>query len=308
MPIGDRLPSRVTIVEVAPRDGLQAEERIVPTDAKVAFIEKLADAGHRVIEATSFVSAKAVLQLADADEVAARLPRRAGVRYVAFVPNERGLERALASGVTDVAFFASATETYSMKNVGRSRGEVLEMLRTLVGRAKGSGLRVRAYLSMAIADPWEGPTPVSTALDAGRRLLDLDIDELALGDTLGSGTPRQVQELIAAYLAADVSADRLAVHFHDTYGQALANVLAAMELGVTTIDASAGGIGGSPFAKQAAGNLATEDLLWMLEGLGVETGIDAHKVAEAATWMCGLLGREPPGRATRALIQRSAQE
>jgi hydroxymethylglutaryl-CoA lyase len=306
VPIRDRLPSRVTIVEVAPRDGLQAEERIVTADAKVAFIERLADAGHRVIEATSFVSPKAVPQLADAEEVAARLPRREGLRCVAFVPNERGLERALAAGLTSVAFFTSATETYSVKNVGRTRAEVLEQLRGLVATAKGSGARVRAYLAMAIADPWEGPVPLDTSVEAARRLLELGIDELAIGDTLGSGTPRQVQDLIGGILDAGAPADRLAVHFHDTYGQALANVLAAMELGVTTIDASAGGIGGSPFAKAAAGNLATEDLVWMLDGLGIETGVDAVKVAEAATWMCGLLGREPPGRATRALAKPSA--
>ena len=301
MSIRERLPDRVTVVEVAPRDGLQAEERIVTADAKVAFIERLVDADHRVIEATSFVSPKAVPQLADAEEVVARIPRRPGLRYVAFAPNERCLERALAAGLTDVAFFSSATETYSVKNVGRTRAEVLEALRGLVSRAKGSGLRVRAYLAMAIADPWEGPTPLETALASGQRLLDLGIDELAIGDTLGSGTPRQIQELIAALLDRGVTGDKIAVHFHDTYGQALANALAAMELGVTTIDASAGGIGGSPFAKAAAGNLATEDLLWMLQGLGIETGVDVAKVADAASWMCGLLGREPPGRATRAL-------
>ena len=301
MSIRERLPDRVTVVEVAPRDGLQAEERVVPADAKVAFIERLVDAGHRVIEATSFVSPKAVPQLADAEEILRRVPRRPGLRYVAFVPNERGLERALAAGLTDVAFFSSATETYSVKNVGRTRAEVLEALRGLVSRAKGSGLRVRAYLAMAIADPWEGPTPLETALASGQRLLDLGIDELAIGDTLGSGTPRQIQELIAALLDRGVTGDKIAVHFHDTYGQALANALAAMELGVTTIDASAGGIGGSPFAKAAAGNLATEDLLWMLQGLGIETGVDVAKVAEAASWMSELLGREPPGRATRAL-------
>lgn len=307
MPIRDRLPARVTIVEVAPRDGLQAEERIVPADAKVTFIERLAGAGHRVIEATSFVSPKAVPQLTDAEEIAARLPRREGLRCVAFVPNERGLERALAAGFTSVAFFTSATETYSVKNVGRTRAEVLEQLGGLVATAKGAGARVRAYLAMAIADPWEGPVPLDTSVEAARRLLELGVDELAIGDTLGSGTPRQVQDLIGAILDTGARPERLAVHFHDTYGQALANVLAAMELGVTTIDASAGGIGGSPFAKEAAGNLATEDLVWMLDGLGIESGVDALKVAEAAVWMCGLLGREPPGRATRALAGQAAR-
>lgn len=302
MSIRDRLPPRVTILEVAPRDGLQAEERTIATEAKVAFIERLVEAGHRAIEVTSFVSPKAVPQLADAQAVMSAIRRSPGVRYTAFVPNERGLERALAAGVTEIAAFASASEAYAQKNVGRSRSEALEMLRTLVRHAKDARLRVRAYLSMAVADPWEGPTPVDVAVDTGRRLIDLGVDEIALGDTLGSGTPRQVEELIGAYVAAGIGADRLAVHFHDTYGQALANVLTALELGVTTVDASAGGIGGSPFARQAAGNLATEDLVWMLDGLGIVTGVDARKVAETAAWMCGLLGREPPGRATRALM------
>jgi hydroxymethylglutaryl-CoA lyase len=299
----DRYPSRVTIVEVAPRDGLQAEGHTVSTDEKVAFIERLVEAGHHAIEMTSFVSPKAVPQLADAEELIARLPRRDGIRYSAFVPNERGLERAIAAQVAEIAVFASASETYSRKNVGRSRAETLAMLGELIPRAKDSGLRVRAYLSMAIADPWDGPTPVAIAVEDARRLLDLGSDEVALGDTFGSGTPRQVERLVAGCLAAGIAADRLAIHFHDTYGQALANVLTAMELGVTTIDSSAGGIGGSPFAKQAAGNLATEDLVWMLDGLGIECGVDAGKVAEASRWMCGLLGREPPGRATRALAR-----
>jgi hydroxymethylglutaryl-CoA lyase len=303
MAMRDRYPSRVTIVEVAPRDGLQAEEHAVSTDDKVAFIERLVEAGHRAIEVTSFVSPKAVPQLADAEELIARLPQRDGVRYSTFVPNERGLERALAARVAEIGVFASASETYSRKNVGRSRAETLEMLGALVRHAKDARLRVRAYLSMAIADPWDGPTPVDTAVEDARRLLDLGSDEVALGDTLGGGTPRQVERLIAGCLAAGIPADRLAVHFHDTYGQALANVLTAMELRVTTIDASAGGIGGSPFAKQAAGNLATEDLVWMLDGVGIECGVDARKVADAARWMCGLLGREPPGRVTRALAR-----
>lgn len=302
MPIRDRLPATVTIVEVAPRDGLQAEERTVSTDDKVAFIERLIDAGHRVIEATSFVSPAAVPQLADAEAVMARVPRRDGIRYSVFVPNERGIDRAVAAGADEIAVFASASEAYSRKNVGRSRAETVELLRSLIPKAKKRGLRVRGYLSMAIADPWDGPVPVGTALDIGRQLLELGADELAIGDTLGSGTPREVQELVGAFVGSGVEPARLAVHFHDTYGQALANVLAALELGVTTIDASAGGIGGSPFAKQAAGNLATEDLIWMLHGLGIGTGIDVAKVAEAAVWMCELLGREPPGRATRAIL------
>lgn len=291
----------MTICEVAPRDGLQAEERTIATDDKVRLIERLVDAGHRVIEATSFASPQAVPQLADAEDVARRLPRRDGLRYVALVLNDRGLDRASAAGFDDVALFVPTSESYARKNVGRSRTEVLEAMRPLVRRAKAERMRVRGYLSMAVADPWDGPTPVERVVETARLLLDDGADDVAVADTLGSGTPRQVEELLGALLAAGVAAGRIAVHFHDTYGQGLANVMTALELGVTTIDASAGGIGGSPFAKQAAGNLATEDLVWMLDGLGIETGVDVRKVGETARWMCGLLGREAPGRATRAL-------
>lgn len=297
----ERLPKRVRIVEVSPRDGLQAEARTLPTETKLALIDRLADAGLTAIEATSFVSPKAVPQLADADELLARLRRRPGVRYPVLVANERGLERALAARVEEIAIFASATESYSRKNLNRSRDEAIEMFRPVARRAKDAGLRVRAYLSMVIADPWDGPTPVRTAVDAGRRLLDLGADELSLGDTIGVGTPGAVEDLIRAYLATGVSAATLAVHFHDTYGQGLANVMAALECGVATVDASAGGIGGSPYAKQAAGNLATEDLVWLLESLGIPTGVDVRALAATSAWLCGELGRDVPGRAARAL-------
>jgi len=297
----ERLPGRVQIVEVSPRDGLQAEARTLPTETKLALIDRLADAGLTAIEATSFVSPKAVPQLADAEAVLARLRRRPGVRYPVLVANERGLERALAAKVQEIAIFASATESYSRKNLNRSRDEAIAMLRPVARRAKDVGLRVRAYLSMVIADPWDGPTPIAIAVDVGRRLLDLGADELSLGDTIGVGTPGAVQDLIREYGHAGVPAPTLGVHFHDTYGQGLANVLAALECGVTTVDASAGGIGGSPFAKQAAGNLATEDLVWMLEGLGIPTGIDIRALAATSAWLCGELGREVPGRAARAL-------
>lgn len=299
--IRDRLPRRVTIVEVSPRDGLQAEERVLPAETKIALIERLADAGHTVIETTSFVSPKAVPQLADADELFKRLRQRPGVRYPVLVPNERGLERAIAAGANEIAIVASASESYSRRNLGRSRAEAMEMLQPLTRRAKDQGMRMRAYLSMAFADPWDGPTPLNVAVDAGRALLDLGADELSIGDTIGAATPGKVQDLVDAYLASGVPAERLAVHFHDTYGQGLANVLAAMELGVSIVDASAGGLGGSPYAKGAAGNLATEDLVWMLEGLGIRTGIDVRALAATALWICGELGRETPGRAARAL-------
>ncbi|MFN2521355.1 MAG: hydroxymethylglutaryl-CoA lyase [Candidatus Limnocylindria bacterium] len=300
-PLRSRLPDRVRIVEVAARDGLQAEARTLPTEIKLELIDRLADAGHSAIEATSFVSPRAVPQLADAEMVLSGLRRRPGVRYPVLVPNERGLERALAAGADEIAVFASASDNYSRKNLGRTRADVLEGYRPVVRRAKVAGLRVRAYLSMVIADPVDGPTPPETAVAQGQLLLELGADELSLGDTLGSGTPAQVQELLGAFLAAGVAVDALAVHFHDTYGQALANVLAALELGVTTVDASAGGIGGSPFAKEAAGNLATEDLVWMLDGLGIATGVDVRALAATSAWLAGQLGRDLPGRAARGL-------
>jgi hydroxymethylglutaryl-CoA lyase len=291
----------VQIVEVGPRDGLQSEERTLSTTIKLAFIERLIDAGHTVIEATSFVSPKAVPQLADAEDVVKRLPKRDGVRYPVLVPNERGLERAMSAGAREVAVFASASESYSRKNLNRSRDEAIEGYRAVVRTAKDAGLRVRGYLSMVIADPWDGATPVAVAVDAGRRLLDLGADDLSLGDTIGIGTPAEVQRLIAGYRDAGVKPARLGVHFHDTYGQGLANVLAALELGVTTVDASTGGIGGSPFARQAAGNLATEDLVWMLDGLGIITGVDVRKLAAISAWLETELGHQMPGRVARAL-------
>ncbi|MDE3100694.1 MAG: hydroxymethylglutaryl-CoA lyase [Chloroflexota bacterium] len=293
------VPAAVTIVEVSPRDGLQVEERVLRTDAKLELLERLADCGHQVIEATSFV--RAVPQLADADELMRRLRRREGVRYPVLVPNERGLERALAVGVREIAVFASASETYSRKNLGRGRDEAIDGYREVIRTAKAAGLRVRGYVSMAIADPWEGPTPVASAVDAGMRLFAFGADEVCLGDTIGVGTQREVRALLRGYLDRGVLPSVLAVHFHDTYGQGLANVLSALELGVTTIDASAGGIGGSPFARTAAGNLATEDLLWSLDGSGIRTGVDVQKVADVSVWLGEQLGHAPAGRVARAL-------
>src|SRR5216684_1382797 len=291
-----RLPSKLQLVEVAPRDGLQAEARTLPTETKLAFIDRLAAAGHTVIEATSFVSPKAVPQLADAEELLRALKRRPGVRYPVLVPNERGLERALTVGVTEIAVFASASESYSRKNLNRSRAEALDGYAPLVRRAKDGGLRVRGYLSMIVADPWDGPTPHAIVADSCRRLLDMGCDELSLGDTSGVGAPGEVDALLSALAGEGVARELIGLHFHDTYGQALANVLAALDLGITTFDASVGGIGGSPFAKMAAGNLATEDLLWMCRGLRIQTGVDLEKLAGVAGWLAGKLGRELPGR------------
>jgi hydroxymethylglutaryl-CoA lyase len=296
-----RTPDRITIVEVAPRDGLQAEDRALSTDLKLELLERLADAGHAAIEATSFVSPKAVPQLADAEELMKRMTPRAGVRYTALVPNEIGLERAISCGVKDIATFASASESYSRKNLNRSRDDAIAGYGPVIKKAKDARLRVRGYLSMVIADPWDGPTPAAVVADLSRQLLDFGCDEISLGDTIGVGTPGEVTALLGALRRGDVPIAKVAFHFHDTYGQALANVLAAMVEGVTTFDASVGGIGGSPFAKMAGGNLATEDLAWMCRGMGIETGLDLDKLVATSHWLGEQLGRELPAHVSRAM-------
>jgi hydroxymethylglutaryl-CoA lyase len=292
-------PPRITLVEVAPRDGLQAEDRTLPTETKIALIDRLADAGHTVIEATSFVSPKAVPQLADAEELMKLLRRRDGVRYPVLVPNDKGLERALEVGVDEIAVFASASESYSRKNLNRSRDEALAAYAPLVRRAKDSRTRVRGYLSMVIADPWDGPTPGDVVVECARRLLDMGCDEVSLGDTSGVGTPHEVAFLLDA-LAPSVPVTKIAMHFHDTYGQALANAHLAMSRGVRIFDTSTGGIGGSPFAKMAGGNLATEDLLWLCRGGGIATGVDLDAIVATARWLASELGHELPAHVSRA--------
>jgi len=299
-----RMPARIQLVEVAPRDGLQAEARTLPTETKLALIDRLAEAGHTVIEATSFVNPSAVPQLADAEALMRRLKRRAGVRYPVLVPNDKGLERALSVGVDEIAVFASASESYSRKNLNRSRDEALAGYAPLVRRAKDAGKRVRGYLSMVIADPWDGPTPHQVVADSCRRLIDMGCDDLSLGDTSGVGAAGEVDALLTSLAAAKVPLDRVAMHFHDTYGQALANVLVAMERGITTFDTSTGGIGGSPFAKMAGGNLATEDLLWLCQGSGITTGVDLGAIVSTARWLSAELGHELPAHVSRALAHR----
>ncbi|WP_167121585.1 hydroxymethylglutaryl-CoA lyase [Amycolatopsis viridis] len=293
----DDLPGRVTIWEVGPRDGLQNEQAIVGLDTKLEFLGRLADAGLRTLEATSFVHPKWVPQLADADDLLAGLDRREGVRYPVLVPNERGLDRALALGVETIAIFGSATETFARKNLNRSFDEQFAMFEPVVRRARHEGLQVRAYLSMCFGDPWEGAVPVEQVVAAGRRLLDMGCFQLSLGDTIGVATPGHVEAVLAAF--GDVHA--LAVHFHDTYGQALSNTLAALRSGVTTVDSSAGGLGGCPYAKAATGNLATEDLVWMLDGLGIEHGVDLDALVRTSAWMAERLGRPSPSRVVKAL-------
>jgi hydroxymethylglutaryl-CoA lyase len=295
------LPARVTIYEVGPRDGLQNEAASVSVEVKAEFIDRLADAGLRVIETTSFVHPKWVPQLADAEELLDSLQRVHGVRYPVLVPNERGLDRALQKGIREIAIFGSATETFAQRNLNRSVDESIAMFAPVVQRARTEGLAVRGYLSMCFGDPWEGEVPIEQVVHAGTRLLDLGCTELSLGDTIGVGTPGHVAALLAAFAGGGIGADRLAVHFHDTYGQALANTLAALQAGVTTVDASAGGLGGCPYAKNATGNLATEDLVWMLHGLGIETGVDLGKLVETSLWLATKLGRPSPSNVVRAL-------
>ncbi|WP_326598894.1 hydroxymethylglutaryl-CoA lyase [Streptomyces sp. NBC_01803] len=308
MAVPDGYPARVRIHEVGPRDGLQNEPEVVPVAVKAEFVHRLADAGLTTIEATSFVHPKWVPQLADAEELFPLLRDLDGVRLPVLVPNERGLDRALALGAREVAVFASATESFARANLNRTVDESLVMFTPVVARAIDAEVPVRGYLSMCFGDPWEGEVPVAQVVRVARRLVDLGCAELSLGDTIGVATPGRVTELLTALNEAGVPDDRLAVHFHDTYGQALANTLTALRHGVTTVDASAGGLGGCPFAGSATGNLATEDLLWMLDGLGVETGVDLGRLVATSRWLADHLGRPSPSRTVRALSPSPTQE
>ena len=296
----DGLPDRVRIHEVGPRDGLQNEKAVVPTEVKADFIRRLAEAGLETIEATSFVHPKWVPQLADAERLVPMLDGL-GARLPALVPNERGLDRALALGVREIAVFGSATESFAKANLNRTVDESLAMFEPVVTRARDAGATVRGYLSMCFGDPWEGPVPVPQVVRVARRLYDLGCTEISLGDTIGVATPGHVTALLTALNEAGLGSEHLAVHFHDTYGQALANTLAALRSGVTTVDASAGGIGGCPYSKSATGNLATEDLVWMLTGLGIDTGVDLKRLVATSVWMAAHLGRPSPSRTVRAL-------
>jgi hydroxymethylglutaryl-CoA lyase len=294
------LPARVTIYEVGPRDGLQNEQGIVDTAVKAEFVGRLLAAGLPIVEATSFVHPTWVPQLADAADLMTRLGPD-GRRLPVLVPNERGLDRALELGLQHIAIFGSATETFASRNLNRSLDEQFAMFEPVVRRARDAGLDVRAYVSMCFGDPWEGAVPVEQVVGVGRRLLDLGASQLSLGDTIGVGTAGHVTALVDAFTQAGVGTDRLALHFHDTYGQALANTHAGLRAGVTTYDASAGGLGGCPYAKSATGNLATEDLVWFLTGLGIEHGVDLARVVETSVWMAGKLGRPSPSAVVRAL-------
>ncbi|RZB14649.1 hydroxymethylglutaryl-CoA lyase [Streptomyces sp. F001] len=294
------LPARVRIHEVGARDGLQNEKGAVPTEVKAEFIRRLADAGLTTIEATSFVHPQWVPQLADAEQLFP-LVRDVPVELPVLVPNARGLDRALALNATRVAVFASATESFAKANLNRTVDEALAMFAPVVARAKAEQVHVRGYLSMCFGDPWEGPVPIHQVVRVSKALMDMGCDELSLGDTIGVATPAHVQDLLSQLNEEGVPTSAIGVHFHDTYGQALANTLAALQHGVTTVDASAGGLGGCPYAKSATGNLATEDLVWMLQGLGIDTGVDLGRLTATSVWMAGHLGRPSPSRTVRAL-------
>ena len=301
----DGLPERVTIYEVGPRDGLQNEQAIVPVAVKAEFVRRLVAAGLPIVEATSFVHPRCVPQLADAAELMTELGDE-GRDLPVLVPNERGLDRALELGLEHIAIFGSATETFATKNLNRTFDEQFAMFEPTVARAREAGMDVRAYVSMCFGDPWEGAVPVDQVVTAGTRLLDLGASQLSLGDTIGVATAGHVTALVAAFADVGVGTDRLAMHFHDTYGQALANTFSALQVGITTFDASAGGLGGCPYAKSATGNLATEDLVWMLTGLGIEHGVDLDAMVVTSTWMAAQLGRPSPSAVVRALGGASA--
>jgi isopropylmalate/homocitrate/citramalate synthase len=297
------LPQRVKVCEMGPRDGLQNEPGVVSTAAKIRYIDLLSQSGLPVIETTSFVRPDAIPQLTDAEAVVGGIERRPGVSYVCLVPNLRGLERARSAGVRAVAVFTAASESFVRRNINMSIDESLATFAAVVKAARSEGVWVRGYISTAFGCPYEGAVPVGNVVRVANALAEMGVDELSIGDTIGIGTPRDVVELAAA-LQEHVPVERLAMHFHDTRGTALANVLAAMQMNVTTFDASSGGLGGCPYAPGATGNLATEDLLFMLHGMGIETGVDLERVVEATRFIADALGREPASRAYRAIAAR----
>ena len=292
-------PLGVRLVEVGPRDGLQNEPGQVPTAEKVAFIEALAEAGFTTIEASSFVRADRVPQLGDAETLFATLKRRPGVRYVALVPNPRGLERALASGVTEVAVFTAASETFNRKNINRSIAGSLADIREVTAGARSAGLWVRGYISTAFGCPYEGRVARERVTEVASRLLEAGCAEISIGDTIGVATPKDVEQVLASLLRS-LPASMLALHFHDTRGTALANLCAGLALGITSFDASAGGLGGCPYAPGASGNLASEDAAYLLAGLGIATGIDLEKLKAASLAIASRLGRVLPSRVLQA--------
>jgi len=296
----------VRIVEVGPRDGLQNEPVFVPTEAKIRFIDLLTDAGLPVVEATSFVSPKAIPALADADRVFPAIAKRPGTRYPALVPNLRGLDRALAAGVREIALFTAASETFTKRNINMTIDESLAVFAAVTERARPAGVAVRGYVSTAFGCPYEGDVPPTKVAEVTGRLFDLGVTEVSIGDTIGVATPNQVTEMVPL-LTRIAPVEALALHLHDTRGTALANAYAGLLAGITRFDSAAGGLGGCPYAPGASGNLATEDLLYMLHGLGIETGVDIAKVAIASQFLAGSLGHDLPGRYLAAFNATQAE-
>ena len=295
------LPAAVRVYEVGPRDGLQAESTLVPTAVKAEFCRRLVSAGIRSLEVTSFVSPKWIPQLADAEALMAELDLPDTVRQVVLAPNERGLERALTAGAREIAVFVSATETFARKNLNTTVAGALDTARPVVEGARADGIGTRGYISMCFGDPWEGRVDPRRVADIAAQLTSMGCSSISLGDTIGVATPGHVRAVLDAVQAEDVPIDSIAGHFHDTYGQALSNVHAALIDGVTEFDTAAGGLGRCPYAKGATGNLATEDLVWMLHGLGIHTGIDLDALTDTSRWMAGHIGHPSPSRVATAL-------
>jgi len=293
----------VRIVEVGPRDGLQNEPKEVPTAVKVELIERLADAGLPAVEATAFVSPKWVPQMADHTEVLERVRRKPNVDYPVLAPNLKGFESARAAGATEVAVFAAASEAFSKKNINCSIAESLDRFRPVTEAAKAAKIKVRGYVSCVLGCPYEGEIAPKRVADVATALYEMGCYEVSLGDTIGTGTPGKTKAMIQA-CAERVPMQKLAGHYHDTYGQALANIYASLELGVATFDASIAGLGGCPYAAGASGNVATEDVVYMLNRLGARTGVDLDKLVDIGAWICGVLGREPSSKAARALAAK----
>jgi isopropylmalate/homocitrate/citramalate synthase len=306
LPRSSHLPASVRIVEVGPRDGLQNEKVLIPTEQKIQFIQMLAAAGLPVVEATSFVSPRAIPQLGDAGAVMAGLTRFPATEYPVLVPNIKGMERAIGAGVRSIAVFTAASESFTRHNINATIAESLANFQPVVRLAQQEGIPVRGYISTVFGCPYEGRVAPQKVLDVARALLEMGISELSLGDTIGVATPNQVAEIIELLLyQGNIPVDQLAVHFHDTRGTALANVLMALQLGISIVDASAGGLGGCPYAPGAAGNLATEDLLYMLHGMGIQTGVSLERVVEATSFIAPLLGHAPTSKYYQAAISAS---
>ena len=298
------VPDFVRLVEVGPRDGLQNERGEVPTAVKVELIERLADAGLPAVEATAFVSPKWIPQMADHIEVLERIRRKPGVCYPVLTPNLKGFEAAREAGATEVAIFGAASEAFSQKNINCSIAESLDRFHPVVGEAKKHGIKVRGYVSCVLGCPYEGEIRPERVADVASALYEMGCYEVSLGDTIGTGTPGKTKAMIEA-CAKRVPLEKLAGHYHDTYGQALANIYASLEMGVATFDASVAGLGGCPYAAGASGNVATEDVVYMMDGLGVRTGIDLERLVEIGRWICGILGREPSSKVNQAYKKRA---